>query len=390
MNIKTSKKILRFELVIMVFLLFYKFSDICQELLSSEKMYTKNTLVSDVIKNNTEKQKVEKVIIYSKKADNTDEKIIRKGLFVAPKEAKASVLVCHGFTCDKNDIDFMRYMIFKDFNCMTFDFRAHGENRAGQFCTLGKDEAYDVIAAAKYLRSRPECAGKPLIAYAFSMGAVSAIEAQAKDPSLFDAMVLDCPFDSTENVIKRGLDNKKICIFGYEFDVPGKTILKKYLFHPYVQAFVKALLISAGQINTESINVFARPVFPSESIKKIKVPCFIIHCKNDEKIAIENIKTIYYNAASSYKKLWLTEGKRHFGSFFYNPEEYTKKVHKFVERVADGQVFGMNKHKIVEEPSDKDLPVEIKSPEQIKVNDMVLGKTFNTALGVKDTKVFIR
>ena len=97
---------------------------------------------------------------------------------------------------------------------MTFDFRAHGEHCDGQRCTFGRDEHLDVITAAHFLKNHPHLKNKPVIVYGFSMGAVAAIEAQAKDNSLFSAMILDCPFDSSENIIKRSLESMQFTFFG--------------------------------------------------------------------------------------------------------------------------------------------------------------------------------
>ena len=295
---------------------------------------------------------IQKVVLYSRKCKNCSEKLVRHGILLKKRNAKATVLICHGFTCNKYDTGFLRYL-FKDYNCMNFDFRAHGENAEGQCCTLGKNEAYDVIAAAKFLRMHPDLKDIPLLVYGFSMGAVASIEAQAKDNSLFDAMILDCPFDSAESVVKRGLDDKKLSIFGYEFHIPGRRILQKYVFHPYVQSFVKAFLKAVANFNTKSINTFISPLKPSDSIKKISVPCFLIHCKNDEKISVDNIKNVYYNAHSDYKKLWITNGRKHYDSFFYNPEKYEHKVKKFTNKVISGIIFEKNKHKIIEDESDE-------------------------------------
>jgi pimeloyl-ACP methyl ester carboxylesterase len=331
---------------------------------------------------------MEKVTLYCQKSDNSDEKIIRKGILSKPKNPKANVVLCHGFTCDKNDIGFMRYM-FKDCNCLTFDFRAHGENIDGQFCTLGKNEAYDVRAAFDFLKAHPATKGLVNIVYAFSMGSVSAIEAQARFGHLYDAGIFDCPFDSTENVISRGLDNKKITLFGYEFDIPGKIILRKYLFHPYVQSFVKAMLTCAEQLNGKSVNTFVCPVCTAESIKKVDVPSLFILCKNDEKISIDNIKSIYYNSPARYKKLLLTEGKKHFGSFFNNPEVYAEKIENFVSKVISGQLYLKNKHKIVEEPTEiEDIKgsIEIVDNKKIKDIDKLKGAT-EIAVAVKDVKL---
>ncbi len=146
----------------------------------------------------------EKVVFYPHGGTYEGKKIERNGLLVQYEDAKATVLICHGFMCDKIDAGFLRQLFPRgEYNIMSFDFRAHGENVCDQYCTLGRDEAYDVIAAAKFLKHHPALKGKPLFAYGFSMGAVAAIEAQAKDESLFAAMILDCPFDSAENVIKR-------------------------------------------------------------------------------------------------------------------------------------------------------------------------------------------
>ncbi|MFC1841917.1 alpha/beta hydrolase [Candidatus Dependentiae bacterium] len=343
MNSKCMHKI---KWVLLAAVLLYKFADFC-----SPQAKSYGYIVSRRA-GITEGAQVEKVALYSKKSDSSDQKIIRNGVLLKRDGAKGTILFCHGFTCDKDDIGFLRYM-FKDYNCMTFDFRAHGENAEGQCCTLGKNEAYDVIAAARFLRAHPDLQGVPLLVYAFSMGAVASIEAQAKDNSLFDGMVLDCPFDSAENVIKQGLDNKKISIFGYEFHVPCRQILKKYVFHPYIQSFVKTLLKTFSKFGSDNIKTFICHIQPSESIKKISVPCFFIHCKNDEKISIESIKTVYYNAGSKYKKLWITNGRKHFDSFFYNPEKYEERVVKFVGKVVSGAMDKKYKHKIVEEMSDR-------------------------------------
>ena len=127
---------------------------------------------------------VEDVAIYPRKMANSQERIMRKAVLVRRKRAKATVLLSHGFMCDKMDIAFLR-SLFSRYNTMIFDMRAHGEHTEGQYCTFGRDEALDVATAAKFLRTHPDLKGKPLLVYGFSMGAVAAIEAQAKDSSLF-------------------------------------------------------------------------------------------------------------------------------------------------------------------------------------------------------------
>ncbi len=293
---------------------------------------------------------VEPVVIYPKKDAHSQETMVRKGILVRYKTAQATVLMCHGFMCDKYDSGALR-TIFEPgkYNVMTFDFRAHGEETAGQACSFGRHESQDVIAAARFLRTHPMLKDKPLYVYGFSMGAVASIEAQAQH-KLFDAMVLDCPFDSAENVIKRGLENLKFTVFGYEFDVPGKAYLQKYAFNPYVQSMVKATLRTIAHWDTRNIATDICPCTPAESAKKVDVPCFFIHCKNDEKVPVEACKTVY-ESVTGPKKMWVTNGRRHFDSYFYNPEKYAHNIRQFLDAATQG---ALNKNKMNEIIEDRE------------------------------------
>jgi len=291
---------------------------------------------------------VEKVRLYSPESANSSKKIVRHGVLVRYKDAVGTLLLCHGFMCDKTDENFLRRLVPKGrFNVMSFDFRAHGENKEGQCCTLGRDEAYDVITAAHFLRSHPSLKGKPVFVYGFSMGAVASIEAQSKDSSLFDAMILDCPFDSSENVIKRGLENLKITLFGYTFDLPGKSLLQRYAFHPYVQSMLKMVLKVIAKFDSHDIILHALPTFPVQSIVNVTVPTFLIHCKNDEKVSVDAVTSIFNNSGATNKTLWLTNGRGHYDSFFYNPEGYTEKVRKFLEDAINGTLRATRKKEMI-------------------------------------------
>jgi hypothetical protein len=124
-------------------------------------------------------------------------------------------------------------------------------------------------------------------------------------------------------------------MFGYEFNVPGRTMLQKYAFHPYVQSLIKTLLKTVAHMDPRKIETNVCPVYPVQSASNIKIPCFFIHCKNDEKVSVEAIKAVYDHAAGP-KALWVTNGRNHFDSYFYNPERYVEKVRQFVDQVLAG------------------------------------------------------
>jgi pimeloyl-ACP methyl ester carboxylesterase len=289
---------------------------------------------------------MERVVIYPQEHRGSSNKIMREGLLVRHNNAKATVLICHGFMCDQHDAGMLRGMFKRShYNVMTFDFRGHGKNTQGQYCTFGRDEALDVIAAAKFLRNHPELKDMPLFVYGFSMGAVSAIEAQSLDSGLFDAMILDCPFESSEKVIKSGLDGLRVSVLGYSFEIPGRNLLERYAFHPYVQSLVKTVLRIVSQMDATQMRTNFCPVHPVESIKKITVPIFFIHCKKDEKVSKDQVKAVF-DGAAGWKQGWLSEGRRHCDSAIYNPEEYARRVREFLQRFLDGTLETMPSGKI--------------------------------------------
>jgi len=291
---------------------------------------------------------LERISFQSQRSEGLPGTIARNGVLKIQKDAPATLLVCHGYMCDKDDVSFMR-SIFTSYNVMTFDFRAHGEDAAGQYCTFGKEELFDVIAAVNYLKSRSEVAGKPLIVYGFSMGAVSAIEAQARAGDLFDAMILDCPFDSSDSVIRRGLANLKFNIFGFEVPLPRRDLLEKYAYSPIVQSMLKAVLKTIAKFDATQTHTRIMKTSPADSAEKIKVPCYFIACKNDEKISVDSV-TAVYAGTQGYKRLWITNGRRHFDSFFYNPEKYMHKINKFVKKVITNTLDVNKQAKIIEDP----------------------------------------
>ena len=275
----------------------------------------------------------------------SEKTFMRRGILIKRQKAKATVLVCHGYMCDKYDVSFLHVM-FKDYNSVGFDFRAHGEEKEGQCCTFGRDESYDVIGAVKYIKSHPELKKLPLFVYGFSMGAAAAILAQAREQNLFDGMILDCPFDSTDKLIDRGIDQLRIRIFGYEMALPGSSLLKTYAYNPYVQSVLKQIMRTFTKIDTVDVDTCISPVFPEEAIKYVNIPCFFIGCINDDKAPEEAVLSVY-RGAKGFKRCWIDcEGVRHFDTIFKQMHKYFYKVDRFIIKVLDGSYKKKKKEKL--------------------------------------------
>jgi pimeloyl-ACP methyl ester carboxylesterase len=279
---------------------------------------------------------VQQVTFYARKEESSKEFNARRGILSIRPGAKSIVLVMHGYTSSKVDANVL-LLLFPESHVFVFDFRAHGEDTEGQCSTLGYDEVNDVFAAVDYLRNREEFKGLPIIGYGFSMGGATGIESWAKEPSLFVAGIFDCPFDRSENIVCRGLDRLKFKFLGYEFDLPGRSFLEKYAFSPYVQPILQFLFRKFARMDATLINTMIKPISPSESIKGINGPVMLIGCVADTTVPVEAVEAIYNNAPG-IKRLWITDGVRHYGSIFYNPEKYKEVVNGFVKRVLSGSI----------------------------------------------------
>lgn len=301
----------------------------------------------------------ERVSFTSQVSKNSHQRIERRGVLVRKPGARAVILLCHGFMCTKEDVRFLR-LIFDKYTTFCFDFRAHGEQTHGQTCTFGSLEMFDVIGAVEFIKSQPDLKHLPLIVYGFSMGAVSSIRAQAHT-KLFDAAIWDCPFDSTDKIIERSIERLKLNVAGYEFAMPGRNILKRYAYNTYVQDILKAALKTVAKMDASNINTCMEPIDTVAAAEKISIPAFFITCRRDAKAPVEAVMDVF-NATKGVKRFWITNGRHHFDSFFYNPERYARSVNEFVEDFLSGAYKKQEKSKIWEDGDETAITVPLPAP----------------------------
>ncbi len=296
----------------------------------------------------------EVVTFFARESASSDRLIARRALLIRRPNAQAMVFVFHGFMCNKYDVRFLANALFgktingKPFNVMIIDFRAHGDAVENQCCSMGYNEMYDVIGAVDYIRADSMLKSLPRIAYGFSMGAVSSILAQSHDPTLFDLAIWDCPFESTERLLGRMLDRLKVSAFGYEFPLPGRSLLQKYAYSNSVQSMLKFALKTVAHMDACQVETCIRPVNTVEAMSKIKIPVLMIGCRKDEKAPLSAVKEVY-NAACGFKRLWVTNGRNHFDSYFFNPEKYIYKVRSFVYKIMNNKYKSRPQAFIVED-----------------------------------------
>jgi pimeloyl-ACP methyl ester carboxylesterase len=106
------------------------------------------------------------------------------------------VVCCHGYLMNRCELlPMMVTLADLKASWLFFDFRAHGKSQ-GRTCTMGKAEALDVAAAARFVREhRP---GAQIVLYGSSMGGAAAAIALGEDPDLADALILDGAYSSMD------------------------------------------------------------------------------------------------------------------------------------------------------------------------------------------------
>jgi len=276
----------------------------------------------------------ERIALRSRLGDHEPQHITRYAELERKPDARATVVICHGFLCDKDDIKFLRWL-FPDCNTIVFDFRGHGEACEHQCCTFGYDEAYDVIAAGDFIRNDAHLSHLPRIVYGFSMGAAASIRAQALRPDLFHCAIWDAPFDSTDLTLERCLQKLRMSLAGYHISVPGRALLKKHIDKPWVQRMLKQILKTIAHIDASPVVTQIKYMAPMELVTHVTIPTLFVGCWHDERTPYEAIRAVYDNA-KGYKRLWMTPGRRHFDSFFFAPETYAEKVRAFIQQYIDG------------------------------------------------------
>jgi len=226
------------------------------------------------------------------------------GLLVKRKDAKYTVLACHGYRLGKESMIHC-VNVFPDAHILLLDFRTHGESE-GKLTTGGFDEIQDVKAAANYLKKSQLTARLPLVGIGFSMGSVSLLGALSQGLH-FDAVILDSCFADLGIQLGRYLSRA--------YNIPDISI-------PVIR---HCFSLFTG------INVNA--VSPIKWIQDTQIPFLIIHSRDDEIAFEQDARRLH--AAAQCSQLWLVDGSGHGGIWKDFPKEYREKISTFVRHYVN-------------------------------------------------------
>lgn len=231
-----------------------------------------------------------------------------KGWFIKAENSKGTIIICHGYSGNK-DTELLKFAPFLNkagYNTLFFDFRGHGES-GGDYTSLGYYEVQDLLGAIEYLKKRNDIDSQKIGIIGTSMGAATSLLACAKTK---DVKVLI--EDSGFSTIKEGIS----------------SALKNYGLPRFLIPFASFLIHRAMGWH---LNFPIEEGEPIRFLKNISCALLIIHGESDSLIPVRNAYRIYQEAPPP-KEIWVTKGVEHAQTYFFFKEEYERRVLEFFEK----------------------------------------------------------
>lgn len=248
--------------------------------------------------------------------DNTN---LATFLFINKKPTNKWIIVLHGWMQNRYSILYLAKPFYEaGYNVLVYDARNHGNSDIAA-TTFGKNEARDLLAVIKYLKTRYK---ENILEYALignSMGASTILQGLVtlplKDYGVKSA-IFDCGYDDFSHMIKiLGQTNLKVSWFWFYFGL-------KWWFFYY-----------------DKFNI--NDVKPIRQINNCaETPILFIHGTLDQTVPITMTKRIYQAKTESenatqrqdFSQLLIVENAKHIQSITTNYELYTSTALKFVKR----------------------------------------------------------
>lgn len=231
----------------------------------------------------------------------TSDNVVIKGWFIpSKKKTDKTIIVCHGYPFDKNNILQGVYFLANNFNLLLFDFRYFGESE-GKYTTLGYKEKEDFLAAVEFLKQKNFT---KIGAMGFSLGAATIIMANSKDVK---AVIADSSYATIDKMIERTY-----------FIFPSFT----------KQPFVFLTKLYARIF----LGIKTKDIAPVNDIVKIKVPVLLVHGEKDSQIPVQNSKILYEASNKNNTELWIVSKADHGFAHYLYPQEYEERVIDFFNK----------------------------------------------------------
>ena len=190
------------------------------------------------------------------------------------------------------------------YNTLVIDQRAHGKSQ-GHTITFGIKESKDCLSWINYVNQRFN--NPDIYLVGVSMGASTILLAsQYNLASNVKAIIADCPFSSTKQIIRKVVKDLKLPVnLVYPFIALGAKVFGKF------------------NINDGDIN---------KAIRNCKIPVLLIHGKDDELVPVEMAYQIKENNKELIQ-LEIFENAKHGVSYFADSDRYINIVNEFIDKL---------------------------------------------------------
>mgnify|MGYP001799892536 CR=1 FL=1 len=186
------------------------------------------------------------------------------------------------------------------YDVLWVDFRGAGGS-SGSDTTMGVREGEDVASAVRYVEQT--WAGKPVVLFGGSLGAVAVMRAIAHENITPAAVILESPFDRLLNTVRR------------RFNASGLPAF------PSAETLVFWGGLQAG------IDGFSHN--PTEYAESMRMPVLLLHGEADTRVTNEDAEAIF-SQLSGQKELAFFPTVGHGAFASEHPQEWTQKVQTFL------------------------------------------------------------
>ncbi len=235
------------------------------------------------------------------------------GYFLKNEKAQGrTVIAVHEYkSCAYHMLNFAK-MFYDNFNCNVVlpDLHAHFLSE-GEMIQMGWKDADDVLHWAKVAeeRFREEGFESKMVIMGISMGAATIMNISGKEnlPPYIKGFIEDCGYTSVWD----------------EFAHVGKRDFGLPKF---------PLLHIASKMCENRYGWNFREASPLESVKRSTLPMLFIHGDSDDFVPSWMVNPLY-EAKQGEKYLWIAPGSAHAKAFTDHPEEYTRQIVTFAEKI---------------------------------------------------------
>lgn len=240
---------------------------------------------------------------------SAEDEVALRGWFLPAPLSEKTIIITHGFRGNRLEdgvpaLGLAQSLVGAGFNVLMFDFRNSGESD-GTVTTLGYHEVKDVLGAVAYVKEQRPDAGRHVGIIGYSMGAVTASLAAAREPGI-EAAVLDSPFADLRAYLKENM--------------PHWTGLPNVPFTWTIMAALPPL-----------IDLDVDAVSPLAVMPRLNKPVLLIHTEGDEAIPARNSEQLAAAGDPATVQLWLVPGTDHVGARAVDPAAYDERVIAFLQ-----------------------------------------------------------